>query len=465
MNQKPQRQATALIAAPQGPLGELPAPFAGLALERPEPSGGSSLREYWRVLRGRRATILAATAVALAGAAIYNYVKAPTYRATATLQIDREQPNIARLDEEYSQWPERPDYIETQYKILKSRSLAKRVIRKLGLERLREFSYGVDGATRSTPGATEDGNPYVHPKVVDNFLARLGVTPGKGTRLVDVSFESAHRELAPVVVNDLAEEYIDHNLEAKWNATQKASGWLEEQLAALQAKLQASESELQEYGAQHAILFVEESKDISTEKLAQLEAKLTRAEAERIEKQSLAMLVEDAIRRGSELPASLGSETYQQLQSRLVELRRENSRLLVTFASGYPAVQRVKGEITEVESALRTERDRLLDSAREVYQLALQQEQLLAQAALTQRYRVNRLREDFIQYDILKREAESNRQLYERLLQRLKEAGVSAGLRASNIAVLDSAEVPQQPHRPKRLLNFVLALLGGVSAG
>ena len=457
-------------------------PVSKAPVELPEPVSEFSLRDYWRVLHARRGTIAWATALSLGAALAYNYVITPTYRARGTLQIDREEPNIAELDENYRRLPEQPDYLETQYKVLKSRALGRRVIAKLGLHNRAEFRVRLHSRTTAAPpansraaaqapganaaaGETGDMDAAVHPAIVAEYLDHLGVHPAKGTHLVDVTFESVYPALAAGVVDTLAEEYIEHNLEAKWNATQKASTWLEQQLSTLQAALEASESELVDYAARHSILFVEERKNITTEKLAQFESSLTAAAAERIQEQSRDILVQDAIARGGELPGSLTSEMYQQLQATLTDLKREHSQLLVTFAPGYPSVQRVRRQIEQLDAALAIERKRILGSVTESFQLASRREELLRKEVLKQRALVNRLSDDFIQYDILKRDAESNRQLYEGLLQRLKEAGVSAGLRASNIAILDRAELPERPYRPKQLLNATLGLLGGLLLG
>jgi capsular exopolysaccharide synthesis family protein len=494
MNGKLERLTATL--APSAPLvasaplrPSPPAPPPARLIELPEQTGGFSLRDFWRLVQARRGIVAAAILASLAAAAVYNFVKVPTYLATVSIQIDREQPNIARLDDELSRLPERPDYIETQYKILRSRTLARRVIEHLDLEGVPELTRGVTQLTRGVPelahGAPNltpkasggvpqrPASPWAapepgggpHPRVVDAFLARLRVDPGKGTRLVDVSFESEDPRLAPAAANALADEYIEHNLEAKWNTTQKASGWLQQQLASLQEALQASESALHEYAARHSILFVEERKDITTEKLARLENELTAAQAERIGKQSLALLVEDGVRGGGELLAQLTNPTLQELRNKLVELRREQQKLAVSFGPAYPRVVRAAREGDEIERSIAEEKQRLLAQVREEFELSQGRERLLLEAAQRQRQLVNILSDDFIQYDILKREAESNRQLYEGLLQRLKEAGVSAGLRASNIAVLDPAEAPEWPYRPRRLLNLLLGLLAGSLLG
>ncbi len=438
-----------------------PAPIQPISVEEGAGESVVSLHDVWKILHANRVTIFSVMALGLAAALVYNYITPPVYRSTATLQIDREAPSFANISETTApQFPEHPDYLETQYKVLQSRSLARRVMVELELTRLPELVHGVDPDELDV---LAHGEP--HPAALQGFQRRLSVRPSKGTRLVEVSYDSVDPELAPRVVNRLSELFIDRNLEARWQATQKASEWLEQQLASLEEKLQASESALQKYALAHSILFVEERKDITTEKLAQLEQQLTAAEAERVDKQSLALLVEDVVRRGGDLPGSLGSQAYHNLQAELAKLRRELSRLLVTFSDGYPAVQRTRGEIAQIEAAIEAERKRLLAAVQEDYQVAQNREGLLREASLSQRGRVNRISDDFIQYNLLKRDAETNRELYEGLLQRMKEAGVAAGLRASNIAVLDPAERPLLPHRPNKLLNSLAGLSGGLLLG
>ena len=177
------------------------------------------------------------------------------------------------------------------------------------------------------------------------------------------------------------------------------------------------------------------------------------------------MLAEDALARGREPPGSLTSKTYRRIEAELTELRQDYSQLMVTFAPGYPKVRRVRRQIDELEQALQVEQERIFSGVSESFQLAVQRERLLEDEVVRQRGLVNRLSDDFIAYDILKRDAETNRQLYEGLLQRLKEAGISAGLRASNIAVLDVAEAPDEPYRPKKLYNLSMALLAGLALG
>lgn len=455
----PEKMSPGRPPAPPSPL--LDAPFAHSPFEQPEPASDYSLREYWRVVHAHRRAILALCVAALAGAAVFNYLQVPVYRSTVTLQIDREQPNTTRLEDTFVQPLEQPDYIETQYKILESRTLAKAVMEKLDLGARAEFRRGWFRSELDPPQRGGDLNP----EVVRRFLDAVTVSPGKGTRLVDLSVDSVDPALAAHTANTLAETYIDQNLAAKWDATQKASGWLTRQLAEMKAKLERSEMDLLEYATRHSIIFVEEQKNITTVKLKQLEEELTRAEAARVERQSAHLLAEEAMRRRAPLPGNLNTDTYRELGLKLAEAERERSQLLVTFAPGYPKVERVERQIAQLERALEAEKTRMLAAVEDNYRASLERERLLRDLVAGQTRAVNLLGDDIIQYNILKRDADSNRQLYEGLLQRLKEAGVSAGLRASNIRVLDPAEVPDRPYRPKKLQNLALGLAVGLFFG
>ncbi len=432
-----------------------------LPAEAPEPAGELNLRDYWRVVHAWRAVIFACAAIGAAAAGVASYLTAPVYRSTVTLQIDREQPHTARLEDTLVQPLEQPDYIETQYKILKSRTLAKAVMLRLELAARPEYRRRWLRRELDPPQRGADLNPAVVARVLD----AVTVSPGKGTRLVDVSFDSVDPKLAARAANTLAEIYIEQNLASKWDATQRASAWLTRQLAELKARLERSESELVSYATRHQIIFVEQQKSITTEKLKQLEEELTRAEAQRISRQSAYLLARDALERGAPAPGYLTSDTLRELDLKAAEARRERAELLVTFAPGYPKVQRVDSRLAELERALAGERARLLRGVREEWQAAVERERLLRESVERQTRAVNLLGDDIIQYNLLKREAESNRQLYEGLLQRLKEAGVSAGLRASNIRVVDPAEPPERPHRPRIPLNLALGAALGLAAG
>ncbi|MGH9782571.1 MAG: GumC family protein, partial [Terriglobia bacterium] len=265
------------------------------------------------------------------------------------------------------------------------------------------------------------------------------------------------------VMNALAANFIDQNLESKWDATQKASDWLSQQLVGLKAKLEKSEEDLQQYARNNSILFLDERQSMTAEKLKQLQEEATRAQADLIQKESLY----NQVRNGdlSSVPGILEHRLYQELTVKLTDLRREYSELISTFTPEYPRVRRLKNQIDEIEQALQRERSAFAKRVADDYRAAANRERLLEEAVAQQTREFNQIAEKSIQYNILRRESETNKQLYEGLLQRLKEASVSAGLRASNIRVVDEADVPILPAKPRKALNLAMALMAGLVLG
>jgi len=436
------------------------------------------LLAYWRIIRKRRWTILTIFSVLFAVVLIWTLKQKPIYRGKALLEIQKENPNILTAQELFQLETVSDTYLETQYKVLKSDALARRVIDQLRLDRLDEFtspkpwwSWSKEKTSPRqqtfTVGGSPERNPDAYQNALERFQDRLDVTPVRRSRLVEVSFDSQDPELAARVVTTLADNYIEQNLENRWEATQKASEWLSQQLLDLKAKLEKSEDELQRYARANGLLFLETEKgnaeNIVNERLRQLQEELTKAQAARYEKESLYRLVQ-AGDYGS-LPGVFENKLMQDLTVRLAELKREYAQLATTFNPDYPKVKQIQNQINEVEAVLEHERKRAAQRITNDYLAAVRREDLVRQASSEQQKQANTIAEKSVQYNILKREAETNKQLYQGLLQRLKEAGVSAGLKASNIRIADPAEPPKKPVKPIILLNLALAMLSGLGLG
>ncbi len=436
------------------------------------------LLAYLRVIRKRRWTILTIFFVLFAVVLIGTLKQKPIYRAKALLEIQKENPNILTAQELFALETVSDTYLETQYKVLKSDALARRVINQLSLDRLDEFtppkpwwsrSKGKTGPGPQTfaVGGASERDPDAYQSTLERFQDQLGVSPVRRSRLVEISFDSQDPNLAARVVNTLASSYIDQNLEVRWEATQKASEWLSQQLLDLKAKLEKSEDELQKYARANGLLFLETEKgnaeNIVNERLRQLQEELTKAQAARYEKESLYRLVQ-AGDYGS-LPGVFENKLMQDLTVRLAELKRDYAQLATTFNPDYPRVKQIQSQINEIEAVLERERKRAAQRITNDYLAAVRRENLVRQASGEQQKQANTIAERSVQYNILKREAETNKQLYQGLLQRLKEAGVSAGLKASNIRIADPAEPPKKPVKPIILLNLALAVVSGLGLG
>jgi len=433
---------------------------------------GPDLRAHWRTIQKRRWTILSILLVTFTIVLIVTCKEKAIYRADALLEIQKENANIPTVQELFQLENVSDNYLETQYKVLQSETLARRVINELHLERESEFNPPKNGwlqvkAQAAAPTPESLADPDVEQTVLREYKDRLSVDPVRRSRLVQISFESQDPKVAAQAVNSLAANYIQENLESRWQAAQKASEWLSQQLGSFKAKLERSEDELQQYAQQNGLLFLETEKgdteNIVNERLRQLQDELTKAQAERYAKESIYRLTEGGDY--SALPGVVDNKLMQELTAHLAEFERQKAALTPTFTGDYPKMKEIQSQIDEIERRLNEERKRAARGIVDDYLAATQRESLVHGAFEQQQNQANLIAGRTVQYNILKREVDTNRQLYEGLLQRLKEAGVSAGMNASNIRVVDAAVPPTRPVRPRPVLNLGLALLLGLGLG
>jgi len=438
------------------------------------------LLAWWRVIRKRRWTVLTAFSVLFAAVLVGSIKEKPVYQAKALIEIDKENPSVANPQELFLLDEVSDAYLETQYKVLTSDDLAERVIHQLGLDRQAEFlpstlawpwTMTASAAAAFPPPPPKDSAAVpdlsVRETVLTRFRSRLDIRPIRRSRVVEIRFDSQAPELAARTVNAVAENYIQKNLEARWDAAQKASEWLSQQLRDLKAKLENSEDDLQKYAADNGLLFLETEKgdaeSIVNQSVREVQEELTRAQADRMEKESIFRLVQSG-EYGS-LPGVLDNKLLQDLTFRLADLQREQAQLATTFTDNYPKVKQTQSQIAEIQSSLERERWRAAQKISNDYFAALRREKLVREAFAEKLAEANQIAEKSVQYGILSREVDTNNGLYEGLLERLKEAGVSAGLKASNIRIVDPGTVPYKPIAPNYPLNLGLAAFLGLGLG
>ena len=444
------------------PMEVLP-PMRWIPAEAEQAVTYSDLRTVWRAILRRRWTILGVFTVIFGSVLAGTLLQTPIYRATGVLEIRKENADIVPVETLSTLERLSDDYLATQVGILESQTLARDVIRNLGLDNVEEFNprrgrrFRLWGRAPEPAPASE-----LMLRVVDRFQGRLSVTPVPGSRLVNVSFESEDGELATRAANAVLSAYIDLRL----GMGQQTADWLTSQLAETRTKLEQSEVQLQAYVRENGLLFLESKgsvENIVEGRLRQLQERLTQAQSQRIEKQSLHELV---VQKGEfESIPSMHSEVMKDLTVRLADLKREYARLATTFKEDYPQAAQVKSQVDELEGLVKQEQRNVVGRITNDYKAAVQQEELLRQAYRMQEQLMNAVADKTGRYNILKRDVDTNRQLYDALQQKLKEAGVSAGLKAANVGIVDQATPPRRPDRPQLGLNLALALVVGLALG
>ena len=269
------------------------------------------------------------------------------------------------------------------------------------------------------------------------------------------------------VLKSIASNYIDQNLELRWDAAQKASEWLSQQLVGVKAKLEKSEAEMQAYARENRLLFLESEKgtteNIVDARLRQLQEALTAAQASRFQTESLYRLVQAGD--DAALPTVFDNHEMQELTLRLSDMEAQRAQLETTFTPDYPRLRQLQSEIDEAQATLDRERSRGAEHIENQYLAAVRREQLLQQAFASAQRDANDIAEKSVQYNILKREVDTSQGLYDGLLDRLKQAGIAGGLKESNIRVVDPAVPPKKPSVPRTALNLSLGLLVGLGLG
>ena len=434
------------------------------------------LLDYWELIRKRRWTVAVCALVVFTTVAIGTLKKKPLFEGDVTLEIDPEPPtvvNFKEISDVGSNSYDIDSYRETQYKILQSRSLAERVVNDLELYRLPEFykSHGMLGLWESDPKplppAESIGPPDTSADYYRNsdgfFMRSTDVSPVRRSNLVEVSFRSADPELAARIANKLAEDYIQASLEVKWDETEKASQWLQGKLTELKGKLEKSEDALEAYAKANSILFLNDKQNMATERLDQLLTEYTKAQSDRYQKESENSLVESG--KIQDLPGVLQNSMIQNLEEKLADSQKEYAQALATMKPDFPKARQLERQLEALEAQIDKEKQAVAQNITDQYKSAVARENYLSQAVSEQKKVVDDIAERSVQYNILKREVDTNRQLYEGLLEKMKEAQISATSTASNIRVVDNAETPKFPVSPRVPLNLAAGIILGLGLG
>jgi succinoglycan biosynthesis transport protein ExoP len=424
----------------------------------------SHLLDYLMILRKHQWLIVSFLLALVTIVTIATFRIQPIYEATTRIEIDRENTNFLPFagNDPYDLYQDLEDYIETQSKILVSETLGMQTVKSLNLDQDPRFG-GQPLKPGTLPIAAPSDGLVSPPPALGAFLGGLSVKRVPNSRLLDVTFATTDPRFAALIVNTHVNNFIEQNFRSRYEATTQASNWLANQLDELKAKVEASEDARIKYERDNQIWTLDEKQDVTTQKLADLNRDLTEAQADRISKEAIYQLAEAG--NYDALPAVRESPVLQDSLKRQADLSEQYTEALNQYGPKFPKVVRLEAQLKDIQSLIENEKKNIGNQLEAEFRGSRQREVLLQQALAQQKNDTAAMADKMVQYNILKREAEANKQLYDGLLQKLKEAGISAGLRSSNIRIVDPALVPTAPSRPNKSRNITLAILVGLVGG
>jgi polysaccharide biosynthesis transport protein len=420
------------------------------------------LYDYLLILRKHQWLILSFMISVVTIVAIATFRMQPVYVATARIEIGRENSNILPFQgtDAYDVMMDSENYIETQSKILTSETLALQTIRNSGLSARPEYS-SPGGPSEAV--ATGNLANQKRPSELGAFLGSLSVRRVPNSRLMDVSFESTDPQLAARIVNAHLETYVQRNFQTQYDSTARATTFLKDQLEELKKRVQNSEDARIAYERQNQIWTLDDKQNMTTQRFADANRELTQAQSERMKRQSLYEFAKAG--NLSAVPQIQSNAALSDFQKKRAEMQSEYRDALAQFGPNFPKVQRLKEQIKDLDGNIESEKQNIVDTLESEYREASGREAMLLTVLDQQKAEVNEMAGKMVEYNILKREAEANKILYDGLLTKLREAGVSAGLNSSNIRMVDPAMVPSTPARPAKMRNVAMAFIVGLVGG
>ncbi|GAB1384026.1 MAG TPA: polysaccharide biosynthesis tyrosine autokinase [Ottowia sp.] len=456
------------------------------------------LRDLWRMVVKHKWLLLSVALAGLLAALLVSFIRTPLYQAATTLQVDKRAASVVKFGQELDSGADLDERtgMGTQLELLKSRVLAERVIDELRLDRLlssrRSADPGLarDAEPAAAESATADGEPEAgigkwvdrikdswsklrepalnsesklsREEVLKVFRATVQAEQVRNSRILKVTVDNPDPQLAARIANTMAQSFIALNLERRLESSSYAKSFLEQQLAQTKAKLEESERRLNQYARQHNILTLDEKTNVVNQTFTEFSNALAKAEQERIKYESEYQAIKSAPDTARQV---LESRTIQEYKTQRSKLDAEYQQNLKIYKEDFPRMQQLRAQINDLDSKIQSEVSSILQSVSNQMVVAQRQEALIKGRLQQTRQEIVRGQDQGVNYNLLKREVDTNRELYDGLLQQVKEVGVAGGVETNNIQVVDKADAPLFPYKPNISLNAAIGLLAGLTLG
>jgi len=439
-------------------------------------------------IRKRQRVILSFFLVVFGLVVLFTFAATPLYQGTTKVLIEKGEADDLTGRTRGSTHD--PIFYETQLQLIRSRAVVERVVDLLNLEENYEtyletvnknrsflqFTWQVFGDTVKDVKTTvfgektdnKDKSQNRRAAIVDKVTKSLVVKPMEGTRLVNISYLSPNPELAAMVANTTAKAYIEETMQLKMDATRRSLEWMGRKAEDEAQKLKASEQALQDYMKANDIVTMEDRIAVVPEQLSEINIQLLRAETRRKELEILVRKISRAGRNYDKLEtisAITSDLALQRIRAQIVETEKSIMELSNKYGSKHPLMVKVRGDLQILERKKRQEIDRIIDSLKNEYELALSNEQTLRSKLSGTKSQALGLNEKFIQYGALKRVVDTNRQLYDALMLKLKEQSITEETSPVNLWIVEEATPPKEPAKPWKKGNLALGFVVGIAGG
>ncbi len=455
----------------------------------PEFKDEIDLRDLLDTLIRRKSVVLSCLLLCFTLVALYTFTVTPLFKTKGIVRVSAQSDNLTKFDSVESTGLKTMEFQQTQMKLFQSEQLASRVIERMDL--VNEIRFNPSVASKSgeaqAQGLFDTLKSFIRPEqgkgtlsllsedaqnqiIVDKSLGRFkrlfSVSPVRNSELIEISFISTSPSLAAEITNTAMDEFINMQMDSKLKSSQEASRFLSKQIEGSQIKLEKAEIELQAFARKIGIVSLDPKQNLVMRQLEELNDALAKARSQRIVKEARYQQIQSE--NASTLFRMVENQLIQLLKNQHSTLQAEYQQLSTTFKPKYPKMVQLKAQMDEVEARINTEKQAILDSVRDDYETALKSEEYLANRTEDQKKRAMDLEEKATQYKIYQREVDTNKSIYQSLLQRSKEIEATVGAAVTNVEIIDAARPPLYPFKPRVALNlalgFVLGLVGGVGA-
>lgn len=446
-----------------------------------------SLSDYLHVLWLRRQLLINVTAFIFLTSVLVIFQLVPRYTATTQLLVGIKAAKVVDIEQVLSGGMSGDSAVIGEMEVIKSRDLAKNVIEALALDQYEEFNPDIKtpgflslfnplnwfpdsflesiGVKQLNTGDEEARKEASQTLIINRFLKKLTVTQVKRSQVINVAFESEDPKLAAKIANSIADKYIVGQLQAKFDATKKATDWLNDQLGELKQKVEFSEHAVQNYRREHNLIEVSKEATISQQQLAEINSQLIIARAQRAEAEAKFQQVEAISRSGRDVDSVaevLNSQLISMLRQQESEVQRKYSEMLVEFGPRHPKMLQMHAELEDIKAKVLSEVKKISAGLRNSMDVARAREGSLLSSLRQLEAKNSGNNQDEVQLRALEREATANKALFETFLGRFKETTSTQGIEQADARVISVAEIPLLASFPKKDLMLLLSVLGAV---